>query len=95
MLTGQDMVISRQISSSPLSLPTSLQRAVRPPLPPLPKRLSRLQRTPQPPSPSLPANILMIGCQPTVWALREGKVYVQMTRELARLEQTANSTEPD
>ena len=29
------------------------------------------------------------------WALREEKVYLQMTRTLARLEQTADSTEPD
>ena len=31
----------------------------------------------------------------SAWALREEKVYLQMTRALTRLEQTAESTEPD
>ena len=31
----------------------------------------------------------------SAWALREEKVYLQMTRASARLEQTADSTEPD
>ena len=31
----------------------------------------------------------------SAWALREEKVYLQMTRALARLEQTADSSEPD
>ena len=31
----------------------------------------------------------------SAWALREEKVYLQMTRALARLEQTAGSLEPD
>ena len=31
----------------------------------------------------------------TAWALREETVYLQMTRALARLEQTVDSTEPD
>ena len=31
----------------------------------------------------------------SAWALREEKVYLQMTRASGRLEQTANATEPD
>ena len=31
----------------------------------------------------------------SAWALREERVYLQMTRALARMEQTVDLTEPD